>query len=395
MRSGTTVLAALVTLAAGAASACGTPAGSDLRAGVGSARGAGLGAGQAGTRAQVPWRSVGPGWALAEYSASTVPQQARHAVTGPVTLYLVDPRGGRYTLYQWRGRGVALQPQLVGWSGDKARALLIQPEPHGPWQLVQVTLATGAISAVKLATNENVIGYTKPDGLNVLATLGLQRTRLVRLNLSGQLQAVLTTGTNLSAVESPDGTTLAVSATGGLTLVSNAGGVIRSLPVPGQAGAGGCTPVRWWNSAAILARCMAKGSLAFRLWLIPAGGGAATALTPQRDGHGADPFGDIGAWRLPSGLYLQALGPCGTVFIARQAPDGSLRVISIPGVSGNNNDIVTAYGPRLLVQAQTGCPGSNSLLWFNPETGAVQMVLTAPDDVMGAFAEVPYGRLGG
>jgi TolB protein len=391
MRSGTTVLAAVVALAAAAASACGVEPGSGARAGLDTA---GLGAGQVGTRAQVPWRSVGPGWALAEYSASTVPG-VKPAVGGPTTLYLIDPRGGRYTLYRWSNRAIQLQPQLVDWSGDKTRALFFQPEPRPPWRLVQITLATGAVSAFKIGPNETVTGYTKPDGLNILATLGLQRTRLVRLNLSGQPQAVLTRGANLSAIQSPDGTAVAVSATGGLTLVSNAGGVIRRLQVPGDAGAQGCTPGRWWDTSTILARCLAKGSLAFRLWLIPAGGGAATALTPQRSGHGTDPYGDIGAWQLSSGLYLQALGPCGTVFIVRQASDGSLKVINIPGAKGNNNSIVTAYGPKLLVQAQTGCPGSNSLLWFNPETGAAQMVLKAPNDMIGAFAEVPYVRVGG
>lgn len=393
MRSGTTVLAAVVTLAAAAASACGAAPGSSSQARAG-LDAAGLRAGEVGTRAQVPWRSVGPGWALAEYSASTVPGIGP-ARSGATTLYLVDPLGGRYTLYQWPRRAFGMEPQLIDWSGDKTRALLVQLGAHSAWQLVQITLATGAVSTVPLRANETITGYTRPDGLNILATLGLQQTRIVRLNLRGQQQAVLARGQNLSAVQSPDGTTLAVSATGGLTLVSNAAGLIRRLPVPGDAGAQGCVPVRWWDSSTILARCMAKGDLAFRLWLIPAGGGAATALTAQRSGHGTDPYGDVGAWRLQSGLYLQALGACGTVFIARQAPDGSLTVVNIPGAKGNNNSIVTAYGPKLLVQAQTGCPGSNSLLWFNPGTRAVQMLLKAPEDVIGAFDEVPYGRLGG
>lgn len=390
-RSGTTVLAALVALAAAAASACGVAPGSGprVRAGLNAA---GLPAGQVGTRAQVPWRSVGPGWVLAEYSASTVPG-ARHAEGGPTTLYLIDPSGGRYALYRWPNLGAHQPlPQLLDWSGDKARALLIQPEQSSSWEFAQITLATGTVSAVKLPPNETLIGYTKPDGRNILATRGLQQDEVVRLNLAGQLQAVLTRGKNLSVVASPDGTMLATSATGGLTLVSNAGGVIRRLPVPGHAGALGCTAERWWNASTILAGCVTKGGVASRLWLIPADGGTVTALTPQRNGHGADPFGDIGAWRLPSGLYLQALGPCGTVFIARQAPGGSIRVINIPGAEGNNNKIITAHGPRLLVQAQTGCPGSNSLLWFNPRTSAVQMVLKAGSDVIGAFGEVPYAR---
>jgi hypothetical protein len=70
-------------------------------------------------------------------------------------------------------------------------------------------------------------------------------------------------------------------------------------------------------------------------------------------------------------------------------------VVNIPGTTGHNNRIVTAYQSRLLVQAQTECEGSNSLLWFDPASRAVQMVLRAPKDVIGAFDEVPYGRIGG
>jgi TolB protein len=66
-----------------------------------------VGAGQVGSRSQVPWAKVGPGWELVQYSSGTI---AKHA---PTTLYLVDPYGGRYALYTWRGPGWA--PSLL-WS---------------------------------------------------------------------------------------------------------------------------------------------------------------------------------------------------------------------------------------------------------------------------------------
>jgi hypothetical protein len=66
------------------------------------------------------------------------------------------------------------------------------------------------------------------------------------------------------------GRTLAAGATHGLWLVSNHGGVLRRLPVPGVSG--GCFPARWWTTAVILASCKAASNGRERLWLVPAGG---------------------------------------------------------------------------------------------------------------------------
>lgn len=46
---------------------------------------------------------------------------------------------------------------------------------------------------------------------------------------------------------------------------------------------------------------------------------------------------------------------------------------------------------QLLVQAQTGCPGSESLMWFDPVTSGVTVVLSAPGDVQGVVGAIPYG----
>src|SRR5271166_271031 len=187
-----------------------------------------LGAGQVGTRAAVPWRLVGPGWTLAEYAASTAPEVTPRK-TGPTTLYLIDPAGGRYRMYRWAApKPNQALPYLVDWSGDKTRALIQQFVPNSNSVVMeQITLATAKISTFRLPSQANVIGYTKPNGLNVLATLGFANNKIVRYNLRGQLQAVLATGSNLYGVQSPDGTTLAVSGSKGLLLVSNAGGLIR------------------------------------------------------------------------------------------------------------------------------------------------------------------------
>ncbi len=199
---------------------------------------------------------------------------------------------------------------------------------------------------------------------------------------------MLTSGEDeADAVYAANGATLAVSGPKGLELVSNVGGVIRSLPVPGTSPNPGCEPLRWWNATTVLADCAATG--APRLWLVPTTGKKAAALTPRRSSAGPD-LGDIGAWQLSSGLYVQGLTACGTMQIFRQAANGSVKAVNVPGATGNNNEIVTALGARLLVRAQTGCPGSSSLLWFNPSTHAEQWLLRAPADDAGVIGVLAY-----
>jgi hypothetical protein len=210
-----------------------------------------LGAGEVGTLAQVPWTQIGSGWALAEYTTGS------SQVAGPVTLYLTDPQGGLYKLYSWPA---TTEPWvLIAWSGDKTRALLEQVATSQP-TLHQLTITTGQVSTFTLpSTVTQVLGYTSPDGENIL----VQQDGVVRYNLTGVLQTRLSNGPeDASAVSSPDGLTEVVSAYSGVELVSNAGGVVRFLPIPGTDGTlGGCTPERWWNAADILVACTPSGAL--------------------------------------------------------------------------------------------------------------------------------------
>jgi len=338
-----------------------------------------LAAGQTGSRAQVPWASVGPGWELAEYSAGT---PARHL---PTMLYLVNPAGGRYLVYTWPARASA--PGLVAWSGDKTRALLISGSSG---QTEQLTLATGKLTTFTLAGHALPIGYTRPSGLNILGLqLSGSSSRFARYSLTGQrVKALVTAPQGGWAMYSSNGTELAVTSNRGLQLVSNRGGVIRQLPVPGTV-TGMCFPERWWNSSTVLASCLAQGTAEDRVWLVPVSGARPAALTPQR-GPGSQDLGDIDAWQLPSGLYTQGLGACGTVRIYKQAANGSVTPVMVPHTTGNNVRVVTVAGPRMLLNARTGCPGSRSLLWFNPATHAEQWLLRATGEQFGVEDVVAY-----
>ena len=338
----------------------------------------------------VPWSKVGPGWELAEYTLGRPPGDTAGPAgkSFPVTLYLISPAGARYPMRTWRSQATA--PYLIAWSGDKTRALL----GLGGRKYEQLTLATGKLTTGQLAGRAVPTGYTLPDGLNILGltegSTGTAASTFARYSLSGQLLKVLTRGVNEdNAVYAANGTTLAVSGSKGLELVSNAGGVIRTLPVPNTEPPIGCIPTRWWNSTTILAQCFAKGAYAPRLWLVPASGKRPTAVTPQRSGAGPD-LGDIDAWQLPSGTYLQALGACATLQIFRQAANGSITAVVPAHTAGQNNRIVTALGARLLIDAQTACPGSESLLWYNPATKAEQWLLRAPAGTAGVIGVIAY-----
>jgi hypothetical protein len=335
---------------------------------------AGTATAQSQAQTRIPWSGVGPGWVLVQYTTGAPTQRM-------TTLYLVGPSGAKYALRTSRNE----QFSLVAWSGDKTRALL---HDDAAGKAEQLNLMTGKLTTFAMGGQASPIGYTLPRGLNILALQSHGSSfALARYSLAGQLLKVLVRSkwAAFGVAYAPDGATLAVAGPTGVELVSNAGGVIRQLDVPGTDPTVGCTPERWWNASTILAACIAKSTNSEpRLWLLPASGARPTAVTPQRRaGHD---LGDFDAWRLTSGLYLQSEGACGVTEINRQAANGSVTPVNVPGTSNTDNVIVSAAGPRLLIEPEGACrveaPG---LLWYNPATHAEQWLFryspnaTVPD----------------
>jgi TolB protein len=333
--------------------------------------------GQVGTLAQVPWAQVGPGWALAEYTAGS------NQAAAPVTLYMLDPEGGMYRVYRWPA---TTQPwPLIDWSGDKSRVLLEQP---GTSLLTvhELTITTGQVTTFTLPSAvTSVLGYTRPDGDNILVA----QNGIARYTRAGLFQARLSQGgPNDSVVSSLNGLTEIVTGGAGVEVVSNAGGVVRSLPVPGSdASEGGCRPVRWWNAADVLVTCMPYPGptmvSAARLWLVPVGGAAPTALTPERP-VGSPDYGDVDAWQLSTGLYLQAEASCGPPFIARELSGNALAAVSSASV------VIATSGDRMLVQQYTECVNRSSLVWLNPATSNALRVLAALPNSTGVVAAIAF-----
>jgi hypothetical protein len=343
-----------------------------------------LGAGQTGPRSAVPWRQVGPGWVLAEYWPGRPvwefkPRAAR------ATLYLIDPAGGRYRLYQWRA--TKTPPYLVDWSGDKKRALLsLSPTSS---QLEQVVLPTGQTTEFRLPGDAQALAYTRPTGQAVLGYRGMSAPELARYRLTGQLAQVLVRkAVGLSAVYSPSGTVLAAGGQDGILLVSSRNGAVRSLPVPGVRGT--CAPSRWWSPRVILAFCQVKGTSGTRLWLVPASGARPLALTAQPAVHGAEA---IGAWLVGGQLYGQSFLASGDAQVFRQAPGGQPVTVTVPGTPGSNWILAARRASLLLAAEQSPCADeSTSLLWFSPATGHEQNLLKPPRGLAGVIGGVPYGQ---
>jgi hypothetical protein len=371
-----------------------------------------LGAGKTGRLKAVPWPLVAAGWALAEFSTAQPNSAGQASGTGTYTTYLVDPEGGKYRITTSSG---SAEPQLMAWSGDTKTALFAtaaNPAGTGSYQLLDVH--TGQLTQLQLPTGVVALGFSRPDGQAILAVQQRPaKFHLQRYSLAGQLEASLawfprksgeTLPTNgcatACALSSPDGLTDVWGILGnGMQALSNSGGKVTRLHVQGGGHPSLCMPITWWNDTTVLANC-ADTSLpddASRLWLVPDNGAQPTALTAAA----AAGYGRIdGAWLTGGATYVSQV----TTHQCQTAPSGAggmdilplgqgvNAAIMIPRTTHNVSTIVAAQGTRLLVLAQTYCPGTSSLLWFNPSTHLSQPVILAPATQVGVIAAVPYGN---
>jgi hypothetical protein len=325
-----------------------------------------LPAGQQGTQQQVPWSQVGPGWFLAEWQQA-VSQAA------PTLLFLVDPAGGRYLIDTFAANPGGSTPYLLaGWSGDGQRALL---RSAASATVGVLNLRTLALTEFGLAQGTAPLGFTAPDGLAIMANGSTGSGQLLeRFSLGGQLELSYPTsfpgGGSYEgwALYSADGTELAVGTSTGVELLSNGGQDLSFLSVSSSAGY--CAPHRWWTASVLLVGCVPDGSAIPQLWLVPTSGASPTALTANPPAAGDE--GDLDAWQLPSGTYVQDAGGCGYVYLAKLASDGLTAPVAVPGVpSGDSTAILGALGNSLAINAVPACQQGASLLWYAPATNSV------------------------
>ena len=246
--------------------------------------------------------------------------------------------------------------------------------------MIDVDLTTGAKQTF---TVDHWAGgtYSGPDGQAILlsSNYGTDKEPLKRVDLSGKEQLTFPEemGSNLAF---PDGTQMVFGASNGLVIASNDGVVSRQLPMPAPVTR--CSPMRWWTKTVILAQCSVSAPSGGQLWQVPLDGGAPTALTAVNSGDGDTPgfegdLGDVNAWQLPSGTFLQSLGACGSSFVSRLTPDGHATRVDVPGAEGSV-DIVGATADKLVVQTRLGCGDGTSLLTFDPAANTTSVLLGPP-----------------
>jgi hypothetical protein len=328
----------------------------------------------------VPWAKAGPGWSVVQYSTGTSPL-GKPGKPGRETLYLVSPQGQKYAFYSSKPAPIG-NGALIDWSGDRQRVLLASQVTYdAPVNVEQISLVTGKlIGKFTLPGDVFPVGYTRPDGLNVLAAS--DEGKLIRYDLQGHKQLILGSafkGT-FSALYSPDGTSVIAPASKGLEQVSNTGGIIKRLPAASPVAT--CYPNRWWSAGTVLANCWRNNRV--RLWLFDVGAGRSRPLTSARI-----PTSQEGAWPVGGKLYVQADGACqhfDQVYRNNSAPQ-----VKVPGHPAAF--IVGSFGARLLVAGQPKCQYTDEqLFWFNPATHALSYVFHPTGATIGVVRLAPFGR---
>jgi TolB protein len=311
----------------------------------------------------------------------------------PTSLYLVDPVGGRYLVTTLPAPS---DYSLSDWSGDGRRILLLDPGGSGGSTFDEVDLSTGRVLHTVTESEQATARFTRPTGQALLVgTAGVDQApaTLVRTSWSGSVQVtypnsypgpgVLAT----SFLPGLDGTQLVVGASTGMALVDNDGTFVRAIGPPGQA----CSPTRWWDAGDLVAACqppMSSDSSGPSLWIVPVGGQPSTQLTNPL----APDYGDVDAWPVGAATYVQALGGCGSEFLAQRNPDGTTSKVTVPGAT-DSVQVIGADHSQLALLAQLDCGSGETLFWFDP-AGATETPLLGPQvNGGGVLGALPYPGL--
>lgn len=321
-----------------------------------------LGRGHQAPATEIPWGQVGRNWFLALWRSSST-------ADAPVSLFLVNPVGGRYLVHTWPGPA---NVSLDDWSGDGHRALLT-----GTGTAEVMDLATGATQTVAGSPNIWAAGFTAPKGTNLVLLLARPQNGpgvayLTRTDLTGGHPLILGDGVQ-RWLYYPDGSSFVVNGTGALRVIDNSGRQLRTIPTPsGQA----CAPIRWWTDHRLLVSCGA-----FELWLVPPAGGEPQRLTVTPPASNSPTsLGNNNVYALGRDLYVQADGPCGYGYLAKVNPDGTTTAVDVPGATtrGLSQFLLGTDGnKRLGLLATPPCEHSHSsaLSWFDPTNQHLDILL--------------------
>jgi len=330
----------------------------------------------------IPTWEVGPGWVLASWNQNVPIGPGQNPPPGyhrnpPQDVFLVNPQGGRYLVVRQRNSAF----NLTDWSGDGTRALFLDSATS---RLEQLDIATGAtVDSFRLPTSNSIFieqaTYTKPHGLAILVTSQWGSGQLLqRYSPSGKLLLDYPRSFSHSGkfdghfASSPDGTELALGTGAGMALVGNDGTVLAQYGVPHTRY---CMPVRWWAARVVLLSCETPKYVP-RLYEIQLGTGAVSPLTAAPR---PPDFGDVNAWAIESGTYVQDLGGCGYEYLAKLQPNHTTTPVTVPHVvRGYSVYVLGTNDNQLALLSTIACGQGRSVVWFDPEENTTTVVLGPP-----------------
>lgn len=336
---------------------------------------------------EVPWDRVGEGWYLA--SLDEGPRSAGGWIRPRrQMLDLVNPRGGRYRMLTTAVRHGRGHVRLADWSLDGRTALLTVGAGGRQFRAVAVDLRTGRRHPVHL-TDAIAEVALRADGGGVLATTyGDARPdsrELLAIDWAGA-QRTVARGLGSNVLVSRDGDLVVTGpqTTRGRELRvidTTSGEEVGRVGTPAA-----CEPYRWWEPGVVAARCWGEQQ-SLQIWAIPLDGTPATQLSTYH-GRRSDDLGDLDARLLGGRTYLQASGPCGDAFLARQEVDGSATTVEVPAATGNVY-LVDATAEGLVIRHDVSCAGGGTrslLTHLDPVTLVERSMVRLPADQ--AFARV-------
>jgi TolB protein len=301
--------------------------------------------------------------------------------------------------------GGKASPNLADWSGDGGHALFYAMYSTPP-TATSIDMHTGSPSTIPLGSTDGggigTVRYTRPNGTAILVSTGFNGSTpgtLRRVDLTGQPQLSYPTDQLGGAgqfsgdyLESADGTQLVLATANlgnqlvprsdnSLVVVRNDGTIVRALPTPMPEAR--CSPVRWWTAAVVLAHCTSLKTSANQLWEVPLDGSPPTPLTAvnsaQEDDPGFGPdLGDVDAWALPGGTFLQSEGACGSSFLSRMTGDGHSTRVTVPSVDNQNSVRVVGVAgdnSKLVLTAALNCGPGTALLTYDPSANTSTVLL--------------------
>jgi hypothetical protein len=341
-----------------------------------SAGGKMLGPNQVTLADQVPWDRVGHGWYL------TLIDQGDRGDFGVVAdhqlLDLVDPLGGRYQLAKTTvakdGSGYR---RLVDWSTDGRTAVEVVSGKGVRQRAVVHDLRAGTHRVVRLDRRAADVRLGPHGSLYEIRYGGRHGQPVLRRDSDGTTDLLLGR-TDGHPLATRSGRRLVVGLQSRhdhrLLVLGSHGRLLRTLTTPQK-----CEASRWWRRGVVMARCDNGGRP--RLYAAPLDGSPGHWLTADHGAGSAD-LGDMDARRLEGTTYLQADGPCGVVFLARQHRDGTATEVHVPKATANVL-LLGTRGTRLVLQVTHTCDGGTSrdaITHFDPRTRDDRVVAELPAD---------------